>query len=104
MSEREALWVKIIKSCYGALGVVKVATLDPSKIVRFGEGLLKWVRIDLEKLGINWFSSFGREMGNGCETSFWEDRWVSGEKLSERFGRLWRVESNKGASVWRRGG
>lgn len=48
-----------------------------------------------------WFvESLYRRVGNGENTSFWNDRWMSdGSRLRDRFSRLFSLEVNKKCSV-----
>ncbi|OVA03191.1 hypothetical protein BVC80_457g1 [Macleaya cordata] len=39
------------------------------------------------------------DMGNGSEVRFWEDHWLGGEPLCNRFPALYRFSSSKGSSV-----
>lgn len=65
----------------------------------------KWgdiVRVskDIEKTGINFTSSFSKIVGNGYTTRFWEDSWIGdGVILSEKFPRLFRLETHKSVTV-----
>ena len=59
-------------------------------------------RRDLDRLGIRFLDSFAKKARDGKDTRFWEDSWV-GERLKERFNRLFQLEVDKGALVADRG-
>ncbi|GJZ16190.1 reverse transcriptase domain, reverse transcriptase zinc-binding domain protein [Tanacetum coccineum] len=50
---------------------------------------------DLGGLGIDFSSSFVGDVGNGCDIRFWIDRWVGGERLCDRFSRLYHLDRRK---------
>ncbi|XP_071705025.1 uncharacterized protein [Rutidosis leptorrhynchoides] len=47
----------------------------------------------LEALDILFWSSFSKTVRDGSLTSFWEDLWIGDSKLSEKFPRLYRLDS-----------
>ena len=59
---------------------------------------------DLERVGVHFMGSFGKEVGDGSCMKFWEEFWVGGERLKDWFGRLYQLELNKEALVAERGG
>lgn len=81
-----------------------------------GGGLTKaslWWR-DLSRLfwgsnGEGLRREFIRKVGNGENTLFWEDFWVEGECLKEKFSRLFRINTQNSAKIsemgdWANGG
>ncbi|KAJ9562034.1 hypothetical protein OSB04_007194 [Centaurea solstitialis] len=66
--EKSSLWRSIIQSIYGEKGGLEL-----------GAGV----------------RSFTKDVGNGRSTKFWEDRWVGGEVLKEKFSRLYNLETCK---------
>ncbi|GJX02450.1 putative RNA-directed DNA polymerase, eukaryota, reverse transcriptase zinc-binding domain protein [Tanacetum coccineum] len=58
---------------------------------------------EIDRLGIEFTSSFGRKLGNGESIRFWVDKWVGNYKLCDRFPRLFRLERNKEVHVGDRG-
>ncbi|GAU46191.1 hypothetical protein TSUD_93780 [Trifolium subterraneum] len=48
------------------------------------------------ELGGNWFGEYvSKRVGDGLDTFFWNDPWVEGIPLCERFGRLFDLAENK---------
>ncbi|XP_071686935.1 uncharacterized protein [Rutidosis leptorrhynchoides] len=74
-----------------------------AKMVSFGDRitLVKSVlsRNCVDDLGIPFSSSFSRSIGDGANTSFWDDIWNGNLCFKNRFNRLYRLEINKDASV-----
>ncbi|KAJ9539461.1 hypothetical protein OSB04_032194 [Centaurea solstitialis] len=106
-NDNDALWCNIIRSIYGEKGGLK---LGEGSEIRGSEirGSSVWRSIIkvgsfLDGVGCNFSRSFGKVVGNGRNTKFWEDRWVGGEILKERFTRLYNLETCKAALVADRG-
>ena len=100
--EGNSFWVRVIKSIYGDDGSLRdggdgvVNSRGPwSSIIKVGK--------EINRLGIEFTSSFGRKLGNGESIRFWLDKWIGNYKLCDRFPRLFRFESNKEARVRDRG-
>lgn len=57
--------------------------------------------IKLDNFGsVNWFNSeVERKVGNGLNTSFWNDPWIRGRCLRERYPRLFSISTQKEAKV-----
>ncbi|KAJ9561074.1 hypothetical protein OSB04_006234 [Centaurea solstitialis] len=98
----DALWVKVIRSIFGEEGGIsnrgEVRCRGGSvwsSIIRVGR--------EIDELGINFSNSIGKEVGNGESIRFWEDSWITGESLKNKFERLYRLESNKRVLVAERG-
>lgn len=91
LEEKESLWVKVIESKYGSLGKRGVG------------GESAWASIwwrDICRLfwgvgGVGLRGDFSRELGDGRDTVFWDDLWVDGECLKEKFPRLFRLSRQK---------
>lgn len=66
-----------------------------SNIIRLG--------VELEKMGINFSTSFGKKIGDGSNTRVWVDRWAENLPLGEKFNRLFNLETNKEARITERG-
>ncbi|GJU50843.1 reverse transcriptase domain, reverse transcriptase zinc-binding domain protein [Tanacetum coccineum] len=54
---------------------------------------------DIDKLGIEFSSSFVRKVGDGAHISFWRDRWIDGGRLMDRFYRLFHLDRHKDGVV-----
>nr|GEW04608.1 glycerol-3-phosphate acyltransferase 1 [Tanacetum cinerariifolium] len=95
------LWVRVIKSIYGDGGLrdggdrVVNSRGTWSSIIKVGK--------EIDRLGIEFTSSFGRKLGNGESIRFWVDKWVGNYKLCDQFPRLFRLERNKEVHVGDRG-
>ncbi|GJR97831.1 RNA-directed DNA polymerase, eukaryota, reverse transcriptase zinc-binding domain protein [Tanacetum coccineum] len=100
--EGNSLWARVIKSIYGDDGGLR----DGGDRVVNSRGT--WSSIikvakEIDRLGIEFTSSFGRKLGNGESIHFWVDKWVGNYKLCDRFPRLFRLERNKEVHVGDRG-
>ncbi|XP_071714230.1 uncharacterized protein [Rutidosis leptorrhynchoides] len=72
---------------------------------KFEKRLAEWkARLYLEELGIEFSNSFKRQIGNGKDTSFWYDTWISSTPLYLQFKRLFRLDNEPQASVQSRKG
>ncbi|PWA60292.1 reverse transcriptase domain, Reverse transcriptase zinc-binding domain protein [Artemisia annua] len=54
---------------------------------------------DLKEKGPDLLSFCIRKLGNGCNTSFWNDLWLGDHPLKMRFPRVFALELNKNISV-----
>ncbi|GJR85663.1 reverse transcriptase domain, reverse transcriptase zinc-binding domain protein [Tanacetum coccineum] len=54
---------------------------------------------ELDRLGIEFSSSFEGVVGNGRDIRFWIDRWVGNTKLCDRFPRLYHLDRRKEGCV-----
>ncbi|KAJ9548768.1 hypothetical protein OSB04_021311 [Centaurea solstitialis] len=100
--ERGSLWRSIIQSIYGEKGGLELGVGGEGRGSSVWRSIINMGRV-IDGVGCNFSRSFGKIVGNGCSTKFWEDRWVGGEVLKERFPRLYNIESSKGALVSDRG-
>ncbi|XP_071694921.1 uncharacterized protein [Rutidosis leptorrhynchoides] len=100
--EQNSLWVKIIKSVHGYNGLLSPLGLNKSK----GKSGV-WTNIvpagfDIKSTGISFGNSFFKQIGNGADSSFWEDPWLGDQPLKVRFGRLFCLEVEQQAVVGER--
>lgn len=58
---------------------------------------------EIDKMGLQFSGSFGKQVGVGSDIRFWEDHWVGNGSLKERFKRLFHLEMGKRALVSERG-
>ncbi|KAJ9564748.1 hypothetical protein OSB04_000714 [Centaurea solstitialis] len=100
--QSDALWVKVIRSLFGREGSLSGGGVERrrgnsvwSYIVRVGR--------EIDGLGVQFSTSIGKEVGNGEDTKFWEDVWLEGGCLKNKFGRLYQLEVNKRALIADRG-
>ncbi|XP_071699634.1 uncharacterized protein [Rutidosis leptorrhynchoides] len=53
----------------------------------------------IEDMHLSFKSSFVKTIGDGESTSFWQEHWIGNDKLCNVFPRLYRLETNKTASI-----
>ncbi|XP_071718176.1 uncharacterized protein [Rutidosis leptorrhynchoides] len=53
----------------------------------------------IDTIGVPFKSSFSKAIGDGATTSFWNDKWIGGDCLKNKFKRLARLDLNLDASV-----
>nr|GEU58439.1 RNA-directed DNA polymerase, eukaryota, reverse transcriptase zinc-binding domain protein [Tanacetum cinerariifolium] len=100
--ENEALWVKVIKSLHGAGGGLLEDNISCTGNSVWGN-IVKVGR-DLGGILISLPSTVNWEVGDGKAILFWDDIWVGGRRLRERFPRLYHLEACKEVSVGNKGG
>ncbi|XP_071689061.1 uncharacterized protein [Rutidosis leptorrhynchoides] len=98
-TETNSLWGKVIRSIYGSSG-----GLESGGDLGYRPALGTWYNIILagnciEDLEIKFKNSLSKTIGNGSDTSFWNDVWVGNAKLSVLFPRLYRLEAEANVTV-----
>ncbi|XP_071699108.1 uncharacterized protein [Rutidosis leptorrhynchoides] len=98
-TEPNSLWVSVIKSIYGYNEL-----LPPTCSSGSIGGSSVWSNISLagimiEKMDIEFASSFLKAIGDGADTLFWEDPWIGGTPLKHRFSRLFHLDEDSSAKV-----
>jgi len=58
---------------------------------------------EIDRMGVPFSDSFGKLVGDGADTKFWEDSWLDGGKLKDRFNILYLLELKKEATISERG-
>jgi hypothetical protein len=99
LDKSQAVWKEVLVSKYGANVVGRV---DLGDDVKPWYSSLWWKDVCSigSNLGINWFSqNVSKKVGNGAQTSFWEDSWLGDIPLKDRFPRLFSISIQKEASV-----
>ncbi|PWA78971.1 RNA-directed DNA polymerase, eukaryota, Reverse transcriptase zinc-binding domain protein [Artemisia annua] len=96
-NDPHALWVRVVKSIHGVDGLLSSSANRP----RY---LSVWTQIikatnDLKEKGLDLSSFCIRKLGNGCNTSFWNDLWLGDHPLKMCFPRVFALELNKNISV-----
>ncbi|CAJ2656812.1 unnamed protein product [Trifolium pratense] len=93
-NEKTSIWYKVLEAKYGTSLEEKKSSSsswwrDLNSIKRFqGRG------------GLGWFEEhLRRVVGDGKNTSFWEDPWVDGDSLKFLFRRLFDLALDKESSV-----
>ncbi|XP_071739386.1 uncharacterized protein [Rutidosis leptorrhynchoides] len=103
LTNENTFWVRVIKSIYGKSGGLSCISTPPDNELKKFSGRV-WTSIikieqPLTKLGVNLSNDFFKVVGNGMDTSFWNDKWVGELSLKEAYPRLYRLESSKDVSV-----
>ena len=91
--EKEALWVRVIKSIHGASGSMKGEEVKKMHSCIWKSILLKMKNLDSVYLNIP--NLLQVEIGNGEDTLFWEDKWNEKGSLKDIFPRIYALESEK---------
>ncbi|GKA00995.1 RNA-directed DNA polymerase, eukaryota, reverse transcriptase zinc-binding domain protein [Tanacetum coccineum] len=96
LAHDSTLWSRVVKAIHGDDGNIDGA---PKKGVRSC-----WTNIigeikTLENKGINLLSFMKKDLGNGLMTKFWEEGWLDGYKLKDRFPRAYALDNCKSISV-----
>nr|GEY24798.1 RNA-directed DNA polymerase, eukaryota, reverse transcriptase zinc-binding domain protein [Tanacetum cinerariifolium] len=96
LGSNKASWVRVIKAMYGDKGRIDAEVKTGSRSC--------WLNIVHEaeiftQKGITLRDFMRIKLGNGENTSFWEDCWIEGDSLRNRFPRLYNLESCKRITV-----
>nr|GEY11881.1 RNA-directed DNA polymerase, eukaryota, reverse transcriptase zinc-binding domain protein [Tanacetum cinerariifolium] len=88
-----SLWSRVIRALYG-----------PKIDVHLTHTLSNWCAImrELQLLkdkGFDFWSHCKKRIGNGTDTSFWYDHWISDSALHIKYSRLFALEQNRDISV-----
>ncbi|GJX30972.1 RNA-directed DNA polymerase, eukaryota, reverse transcriptase zinc-binding domain protein [Tanacetum coccineum] len=98
ISEKDALWRKVICNFYGGDGGFSSSPTSLS-----GHGV--WCDIvkvisNIERIDFSFKNSFNLKVSNGLSTSFWKDAWwPDGSRLMDAFPRLFALESFQDCKV-----
>jgi hypothetical protein len=93
-NEKESLWYLVLEKKYGS-----------SLNENHNSSSIWWRDLNCVKLvqgrgGRGWFDEhLRRVVGDGKNTSFWNDQWVDGDTLSSLFRRLYDISLDKEACV-----
>ncbi|GJR49569.1 RNA-directed DNA polymerase, eukaryota [Tanacetum coccineum] len=95
-SQKDSLWARVIKAIHGIDGKI-------GGDANFGYKSI-WSTLiqemeSLKKKDIDLFSYMQKKLGNGVDTSFWNDAWRGEMKLKHKFPRIYALELNKTISV-----
>nr|GEV87142.1 RNA-directed DNA polymerase, eukaryota, reverse transcriptase zinc-binding domain protein [Tanacetum cinerariifolium] len=96
-SQKESLWVRVIKAIYGDDGQVGKVSKAGRKscwrnIVVNEEGILS-------NQGIKVLDYMRIKLGNGESMAFWDDNSIGGKVLKYSFPRIYALETEKGVTV-----
>nr|GEU99330.1 G-type lectin S-receptor-like serine/threonine-protein kinase LECRK1 [Tanacetum cinerariifolium] len=93
VSQDRSLWYRVIQAIH-----------EPSIESHASQVSSNWCSIlrELEVLkskGFNFLSYYFKRIGDGCQTRFWQDRWLAGMVLKDSFPRIFALELDKYVSV-----
>nr|GFA54722.1 RNA-directed DNA polymerase, eukaryota, reverse transcriptase zinc-binding domain protein [Tanacetum cinerariifolium] len=90
LNSKKASWVRVIKAIHGDDGKVRGYVKDGAKSC-----LLSIVNEinSLKNKGINLLDFMHVKLGNGDKTAFWEDIWIEGKALKNRYPRIYILET-----------
>ncbi|KAL4573885.1 hypothetical protein LXL04_020706 [Taraxacum kok-saghyz] len=91
VNEDKAVWVNILKSIHGE-NCLNIDLTDVGFNSNWRDLLKHLKDPDIRKI-------IKRKCGNGDETSFWKDPWISEQLLMEKFLRLYNMEEEKLCTV-----
>ncbi|GJR38444.1 hypothetical protein Tco_1214128 [Tanacetum coccineum] len=95
-TQKESLWTKVIIGIHGVEGKLNsIVSTNHSSI---------WLNIvqEMKRLkdnGLDLCDFIHKKMGNGSETSFWQDMWREEELFKSKYPRIYALESNKDITV-----
>nr|GEZ54607.1 RNA-directed DNA polymerase, eukaryota, reverse transcriptase zinc-binding domain protein [Tanacetum cinerariifolium] len=96
VTQRNSLWTRVIKAIHG----------DDGKIRKSSKGAFSSIWLDIvheieifKKQGIDGCSFIPKNLGNGKDTTFWEEVWREDEAFKYKFPRLYALETCKGIDV-----
>lgn len=94
--EDRALWVQIIKSIHGHDSV-----MGNGDSIKTGSTWKRIVKVlqELKTDNIDPRGKIKAEVGNGRNTSFWEDWWLGDKRLKDEFQRAYTLDPNRNATV-----
>nr|GEY18831.1 RNA-directed DNA polymerase, eukaryota [Tanacetum cinerariifolium] len=94
--QKTSLWTRVIKAIHGVDG--KVGQVNNSGARSCWTNIVREVEV-LKQQGVNFFDYLQLNVGNGDSINFWEDRWLEGVVLKDKFPRLYALETNVKVSV-----
>ncbi|XP_071741787.1 uncharacterized protein [Rutidosis leptorrhynchoides] len=96
-NEKDSLWESVIQIIYGEDGGL-VSTPPSSCASSTWAGILK-VGKNMLIDNYAFAHSFKKRIVDGSSTRFWDEFWVGDSSLKDKFNRLFRLETNKDATV-----
>ncbi|GKC11654.1 RNA-directed DNA polymerase, eukaryota, reverse transcriptase zinc-binding domain protein [Tanacetum coccineum] len=95
-SDGSSLWSSFIKSMFGNHGATGLKVQPKRRSTWYD--ILQAVN-SLKDKGIDFFQFIRKKIGNGVNTSFWDDSWIDNIPLKVKFQRLYALEDCKCISV-----
>ena len=99
-SKPDALWAVIIRAIHGDFRF-RHPSRRPTLSGSAWGAILSSIS-DLRKKGVDLMECVSRCIGNGADTFFWTDAWLTTEPLSSKFPRVFALENDKLVSVRRK--
>ena len=97
LHESNTLWKNVITSIHGEKGGLFSRNIPTTSSSQWNA--ISTLNKPLSQININLQSIFVKKVGNGMSTIFWKDVWIGETRLSDRFPRLFALESLKDCSV-----
>nr|GEY11935.1 RNA-directed DNA polymerase, eukaryota, reverse transcriptase zinc-binding domain protein [Tanacetum cinerariifolium] len=94
--QKTSLWTRVIKAIHGVDR--KVGQVNNYGARSCWTNIVSEVEV-LKQQGVNFFDYLQLNVGNGDSINFWEDRWLEGAVLKDKFPRLYALETNVKVSV-----
>ncbi|GJU60028.1 RNA-directed DNA polymerase, eukaryota, partial [Tanacetum coccineum] len=88
-----SLWFKVVQAIYGPRLELHMLNISSNWC-----SILREVQA-LKSKGFDFISFCKKRVGDGCDTRFWNDRWLFDFPLCDKFPRLFALEIDKEASV-----
>ncbi|GJZ74266.1 RNA-directed DNA polymerase, eukaryota, reverse transcriptase zinc-binding domain protein [Tanacetum coccineum] len=95
-SQKESLWVRVIKAIHGDDG--KVGTVSKTGSRSCWWNIVNEIRI-LKNQGVNFFEFMRIKVGNGDSTAFWDDKWIGDIVLKDMYPRIYALEMCKAVTI-----
>nr|GEY09458.1 RNA-directed DNA polymerase, eukaryota [Tanacetum cinerariifolium] len=93
VSQDGSLWYRVIQAIHGPSIESYVSQVSSNWC-----SILRELEV-LKSKGFNFLSHCFKRIGDGCQTRFWQDRWLSGMVLRDSFPRIFALELDKDVSV-----
>ncbi|GJS13278.1 RNA-directed DNA polymerase, eukaryota [Tanacetum coccineum] len=95
-TDNSSLWARFIKAMHGEDGLLGKSVKSSAPSI--------WLDIirdlnNLKNQGIDLLGLIKKKIGNGCDTSFWEDTWKGDTAFKSLFPRVFKLETCKHVSV-----
>ncbi|GJY60989.1 kinase-like domain, phloem protein 2-like protein, partial [Tanacetum coccineum] len=90
LAHGSTLWSRIIKAIHGNDG--NIDGVPKKGVCTVWTDIIGEIKI-LENKGINLLSFMKKDLGNGLSTMFWEEVWLEGCKLKDRFPRAYALDT-----------
>jgi len=90
--DRDSLWYRVLSARY---------RVEDGRVCDGGRAALSWWQVVSTMRSEEWFrGNVSHSLGDGKNTLFWTDEWVSGVSFNVRFNRLYELSGVKSVSVF----